>query len=230
VALNLDTADAATLHLLATLRDDTEEDLVGSDLHQDAITDIHIGLATYAQEQGLPWYVTKQVMLIAMLGRQEWHPSPDVYVVPGVSAHPRTSYDTRVEPFPPFIVEVASSSTVDRDLDVKRRLYELLGAREYLIFDPTGESLGTVVRAWHSGAPGAATGTAPPWEPWEPDEGGIWRSAVLGLGLQPPGASLRVVRPNGSLVPTWRELIGLPQQVARLQEELRRLRGETGTP
>src|SRR5205085_10116186 len=104
MALNLDTVDAATLHVLATLRDDTEEDLVGADLHQDAITDIHIGLATYAQEQGLPWYVTKQVLLIAMLGRQEWRPSPDVYVVPGVSAHPRTSYDTRVEPFPPFIV------------------------------------------------------------------------------------------------------------------------------
>jgi hypothetical protein len=30
MALNLDTADAVTPHVLATLRDDTEEDLVGS--------------------------------------------------------------------------------------------------------------------------------------------------------------------------------------------------------
>src|SRR5205823_1533191 len=138
---------------------------------------------------------------------------------------PRSSFDTRVESVPPFIVEVASPSTVDRDLDVKRQLYEVLGA--YLIFEPMGELLGTAVRAWHGSAPGAATGTAPPWEPWEPDGGGIWRSAVLGLGFQPRGASLRVVRPDGSPVPTWRELV---RQVAQLQEELRRLRSETGTP
>jgi len=48
---------------------------------------------------------------------------------------------------------------------------------------------------------------------------------VLGLGFQPRGTALRVVRPDGSPVPTWRELV---QQVAYLQEELRRLRGGTG--
>lgn len=213
MTLDLQTADITTLYDLMMLRDDMEEDLVGSDLHQDAITEIHGGIAAYAREQGLSWYVSKQVMVIApMPGREEWHPSPDVYVVPGVSPHPRSSYDARVEPMPPFIIEVISPSTAGRDLEVKRRSYEWIGVREYLIFDPTGDQLGGAVRAWHSGAT--------QWEPWEPDASGTWRSAVLELGFRPEGVLLRVVRPDGSIVPTRQEL----------EEEVRQLRGERCAP
>lgn len=220
MTLDLQTADITTLYDLMMLRDDTEEDLVGSDLHQDAITEAHAGIAAYAREQGLSWYVSKQVMVIApMPGREVWHPSPDVYVVPGISADPRSSYDARVDPIPPFIVEVMSPSTADRDLEVKRRSYEWIGVREHLIFDPTGDQLGGAVRAWHTGAM--------EWEPWEADESGTWRSAVLGLGFRPEGVLLRVVRPDDSIIPTRQEIEG---QLAQLEEELRRLRGEQGMP
>jgi Uma2 family endonuclease len=220
MTLDVETADITTLYDLMMLRDDTEEDLVGSDLHQDAITEAHAGIAAFAREQGLSWYVSKQVMVIApMPGREVWHPSPDVYVVPGISPHPRSSYDARVEPIPPFIVEVISPSTAERDLEVKRRSYDWIGVREYLIFDPTGDQLGAAVRAWHMGAT--------EWEPWEPDESGTWCSAVLGLGFRPEGVLLRVIRPDGSIVPTRTEMEG---RLAQLEKELRQLRSDQGTP
>lgn len=222
MALDINTADWETIHLLLMLRDDTEEDLVGSDLHQDAITEIHAGIATYAQEQGLSWYITKQVMLIApMPGREDWHPSPDIYVVPNAPVYPRASYDAHVDPVPPFIVEVASPSTVERDLDSKRRGYEILGVREYLIFDPTGESLGVPLLAWHASTAASGKQAALAWEPWEPDEQRTWRSDVLGLGFRPEGVLLRVVRPDGRIVPTRSQLT---RQIAEMEAELRRLR------
>jgi hypothetical protein len=99
VTLDVETDNIATLYDLMSLRDDFEQDLAGSDLHQDAITELHAGIATHALESGLTWYVTKQVMLIAPLsGCEEWRPSPDMYVVPGVPQLPRSSYDARVLP------------------------------------------------------------------------------------------------------------------------------------
>ena len=222
MAVDLDTVDMGTIYALLCVRDDTEEDLVGSDLHQDAITEAHAGIATYRDEHGLSWYVTKQVMMTVWLpGYGEWHPSPDVYVVPGVSGHPRSSYDARVEPVPPFALEVISPMSVDRDARVKRHSYELIGVREYIIFDPTGEELGSAVRAWHQD-PGRNPDDWPRWVPWEPDESGTWRSASLGLGFRPEGVLLRVQRPDGSLVETRGEMT---RRVAELEEELRRLRG-----
>jgi len=217
MALRLNLGDMVALH------DDTEEDLVGSDLHQDAITEAHAGIQTYAEEQSLPWYVTKQVMLIATLSTgDEWRPSPDVYVVPGVPAHPRASYDTRVEPFPPFIIEVASKRTARYDSTEKDNAFRSLGTVEYLQFDPTGEELGTQVQARRR-ASAASTPGQWTWQTWTPDQNGLWHSEVLGLGFRPEGVLLRVIRPDGSVVATRREL---NRRVAELEQDLRRLRGQ----
>jgi len=224
MVFDLDDIDIETLVDLDTARDDTEEDLVGSDLHQDAITEAHAGIAAYARERGLPWYVSKQVMVIApMPGRTDWRPSPDVYVAVDVPTGPRSSYNAFAEPFPRFVIEVLSSTSVDRDLRTKRRMYRVAGAREYLIFDPTGEWLpGPQVRAWRLPA-AEADQPIPEWEEWEPDAARTWHSAVLGLGFRVEGMLLRVTRPDGVLMPTRSELA---RRVAELEEENRRLRGE----
>ncbi len=54
MVFDLDDVDIETLVALDTARDDTEEDLVDLDLHQDAITEVHAGVAAYAREHGLP--------------------------------------------------------------------------------------------------------------------------------------------------------------------------------
>ncbi len=224
MVFDLDDIDIETLVDLDTARDDTEEDLVGSDLHQDAITEAHAGIAAYAEGHELPWYVSKQVMVIApMPGRTDWRPSPDVYVAVDVPTGPRSSYNAFAEPFPRFVIEVLSSTSVDRDLRTKRRMYRVAGAREYLIFDPTGEGLGGAqVRAWR--LPTAeADQPIPEWEEWEPDVAGTWHSDVLGLGFRVDGMLLRVVRSDGVIMPTRQELA---RRVAELEEEIRRLRGE----
>ena len=44
---------------------------------------------------------------------------------------------------PDFVLEVASASTAQRDLNVKRDYYESVGVLEYWLFDRTGEYYGT---------------------------------------------------------------------------------------
>ena len=64
---------------------------------------------------------------------------PDVLVAFGVGSHNRHSYVVWREGKPPeFVMEFASVSTWRRDRDEKPALYESLGVREYLLFDPMG--------------------------------------------------------------------------------------------
>ena len=64
---------------------------------------------------------------------------PDVLVAFGVGSRNRQSYVLWQEGKPPdFVLEVASVSTWRRDRDEKRSLYESLGVREYLLYDPMG--------------------------------------------------------------------------------------------
>jgi len=95
--------------------DDTEESVIGSDWHQEAIFEAHGMLLAYAKIRvaggASPWYVSSQVTIITNLPRRSrpWQPKPDHFVVTGMPAAHRTSYDTRREgPMPQFVLEVAS--------------------------------------------------------------------------------------------------------------------------
>lgn len=175
--------------------DDTEESVMGSDWHQEAIFEAHGPLLGFAQERQAadvaapPWYVSSQVTVIVPLPRRArpWQPKPDLFVVVGASSQYRTSYDTRQEgPMPQFVLEVASESTWREDVGRKRVLYELAGVREYVAFDPTGAFLKERVRAWRAGEDG--------WQPWptvaRADGQRVWASGVLGLELRVEGALL----------------------------------------
>ncbi len=73
------------------------------------------------------------------------HVAPDVFVALGVpGSPPRRSFATWEEPSSALdlVIELTSESTRDRDLGEKMELYrDVLGVREYVLFDPFGEWL-----------------------------------------------------------------------------------------
>ena len=64
---------------------------------------------------------------------------PDVFVVFGVPAKGRPSYEVWKEgKVPDFVLEVASQGTYGKDLGSKKDTYEELGVPELCVFDPQG--------------------------------------------------------------------------------------------
>ena len=151
MALHHITSDRDFVFDVVMLKDDTEEDLVGSDLHQTAIRYLCDSLWLVGPERGLPWHVSSQLVVLmgTVLGK-DWNPSPDIFVHPTAGSMPRSSFDIGVEGVPPFVVEVASPSTWQYDVGPKGRSYGYVGVKEYIVFDPTAELLGTTVQAWHT--------------------------------------------------------------------------------
>ncbi len=171
-------------------RDDTEEDLVGTDWHQDAIRGLRTGLRDLALRAGLPWHVGDQLTLVAWGPyKTPWRPSPDIMVHPTAGAARRKEMDTRTDGLPALIIEVASESTWRKDVDLrtnegKARAYLTLGVPEYLVFDPLDAYIGGPCRAWR-----AVGGQI---ETWDPAPDGRYVSRALGIALRPEGALLRV--------------------------------------
>jgi len=207
----------STIYDRLLIEDDTEESVSGSDYHLAAIFALYDVLLRYAQRALKRWYVTAEVLVLVDVPdrvRNPWRAMPDVYVVRDTPDTFRTSLDTRAgASFPQFLCEVASNSTWDRDIVEKQRVYADLGAREYLVFDPTTEFLGQSLRAWRRAPTGA-------WEPWEPDGQGFLTSTALdGLRLRAEGTLLRVYDPLGELLPTARELDAIARERAARQRE-----------
>jgi hypothetical protein len=203
--------DQPLTHGLWLLTDDSEEDLVGSDLHQDVIDALYEGVWLAGPQRGRHWHVGRQLMLlIADIGSgKEWHPSPDLMVHPDADPGTLTAFDTRLLGMPPFIVEVASASTVGYDRGAKRNGYFLAGVEEYVVFDPTGEWISARVEAWRREAGGEVVR-------WQPEDG-RWRSRRVGVAFAIDGLLLRVYDEAGEPMPTFREQ---EQLRTRQQQEL----------
>ena len=83
--------------------------------------------------------VAADVFVYPERGNRNRKVAPDVLVAFGVGDHPRMSYKVWREGKPPdWVLEVASQSTVARDLDYKERFFAEMGVREYWLFDPKG--------------------------------------------------------------------------------------------
>ena len=136
---------------------------------------------------------------------------------------------------PDFVLEVASESTGRNDYTRKRDIYESLGVGEYWRFDHTGGQ--------HHDQPIAGDilleGAFRPAGMQTDSEGVIWgRSPLLGLDLCWHQGRLRFYDPfAGEYLLDQRETVALAEvdagariaaeaEIRRLQEELRRLRGE----
>ena len=159
-----------TLFMLL-LDDDTEDApwMVMGDLQFWSASSFAHSLRGYAHQRGLGWYVASMLPILYTWppAKRKHQLAPDAFVA-FVPEHARSSFDVAVEgSFPPFVLEVVSPSSTERDEEEKRRAYELLGAREYALFTPRVDA-GSTLTGYRQGTSGA-------FETWRPDEQGrLW--------------------------------------------------------
>jgi Uma2 family endonuclease len=194
-----------------------------------AETDVHINTLIYLREalrdhfrDDPQIYVAGNLFLYYEEGDPHQVVAPDVFVVKGAPKGDRRTYKLWEEDDkgPQVVFEVTSRSTRKEDLGPKKGTYEMLGVREYFLFDPLEEYLEPpLVRYWL-------------------EEGGYRREAgerlvseVLGLELRVEGGCLWLYD-----LETGEKLLSpLEAQAARraeaaarreAEEELARLRAE----
>jgi Uma2 family endonuclease len=230
------------------LPDDTEESLLGAPIHQYVIVAIFTSLRRYARRLGLPWFIGNQTTLvIPRMNDRPYQPAPDLMIHPTLGYVPESSLHINVAGPPALVIEVASPSTArEHDLNTlnpgaKPGVYAEAGILEYLVYDPTGVMIREWVRAWRMGPEGR-------YIAWEQDERGHWVSHALGISFALSGPILAAYDANGELIPSdaemddlllarerelieqaeayRREAAAREREVAALQVELRRLRGE----
>lgn len=175
------------------LLSDTEESVVGTEWHQDAISALADMLREVARRRGAPWGVCSQ---IALQGLQHengtaYDPRPDIMVLrQPLPSGSMSSIPVSMAGSPLFIAEVASESTVKNDVGDKQQAYAAIGVLEYVVFDPDGALLPTILRAWRleSGA----------YVPLGPDADGTWRSGALDVAFRPAQPYLGVRDRDGT--------------------------------
>jgi Uma2 family endonuclease len=90
------------------------------------------------------YYIIGNIFLFYEEKNPDARRSPDVMLVKGVSTAPpeRESFKVWEEKaVPNLVIELTSKGTADEDQGPKKELYQRLGVREYLLFDPLGEYL-----------------------------------------------------------------------------------------
>ena len=217
-----------------TLRSDTEESVVGTQWHQEAISALTDLLEEIARRRGATWGVCNQ---IALLGLQHedgtpYDPRPDVMVLAQPLPSGRMNSISLSEAgVPLFIAEIASNSTVGNDVGDKRLAYAAIGVPEYVVFDPDGDLFSPPLLGWRL--------QAGVYVPWKPEADGLWHSASLSVAFQPMQPFLGVRDRDGRQIELPRavrerveyleqQLSAVEQARAELEEQLRRLRAERG--
>ena len=160
-------------------------------------------------------YVAGNNLIYYRQGDPKQRVSPDVYVVKGVEKRRRRVYKVWEEKKSPCVViEVSSKGTRREDLVTKFRLYrDVLGVKEYYIYDPLREYLPGRMKAWELKRGDYVE---------QPIEGDRVMSAALGLFLVDTGRMLRLVDPrSGESLRTHEES---EAEVVRLRKELDRIR------
>ena len=165
--------------------DDTEESVVGTDRHQITMYNLRLGIneiahVTAGAEIPLPWQALTQTMLTGFSrpDGSRYITLPDVFAYRRPMARDRGSLSILVEGPPALIVEVASESTHERDLDVtagKAWSYAHASVGEYLVIDPIGLFLSVPARAWRL--------VEGQFQVWEPNGDGVWWSEQIPVGF-----------------------------------------------
>jgi hypothetical protein len=220
---------------MLTLADDTEEApwMIMGDLQFWSASSLAHSLRHYARQQGLDWYVASMLPIryywprrnlttldiVLRKRRRKKVLAPDLLVA-FIDDHARTSLDADMEGFPPFVLEVVSPSSVEYDAEDKRKAYEILGVREYVLFTPQEEG-GSQLAGYRRNATGQ-------FEEWPLDgEGRLW-SAVLDLYLVARGPLLQARTAGGEwlLTPEQEAMARRQAEEARRQAEEARRQAE----
>jgi hypothetical protein len=210
--------------------DDTEESVLGTNLHQTAIRHLISAIneaAAVAVPEGaaVPWQAGGQMML---RGFRRWDGSdyttlPDVFVYRKPWNDERGSLQLATDGPPVLIIEVLSKETYEADLDLERgKGYSYARARvaEYLALDPG-----------HRYAPEGGVGwrlVRGVYQPWRREGDGRWASQELPLAFGLEGARAAVYAADGLRFLREGEVErALQERDRRLAEQERRLARET---
>lgn len=160
-------------------------------------------------------YVTGNIMFYYAEGEPAEVISPDVMVCFGIPKGDRRSYKTweETDVVPSVIIEISSRGTWKKDRIEKRLLYEMLGVKEYFIFNPLDLKLEFPFLAFRL-------------ENGEFDsvkiENQRVKSEVLGLELVVEGKTLRLFDPAANeFLKTTEELA---EENSELKAEIERLK------
>lgn len=199
--------------------DDTEESILGSDLHQATITNLRWGINEVARGglsagQAVPWQALSQIALLGCVrpAGSAYRTYPDVCVFPRPIDPARASVTLNVDGPPVLIVEVLSEATYESDLDVvsgKGYSYARAGVQEYLVVDPTGRFLPEGMQAWRL--------VDSVYRPSAPEASGRWHSATIGVAIGLEGIWATVYTRDGRRILREGEV---EQELARLRQLL----------
>lgn len=197
------------------LESDTEESIVGTEWHQEAIGSLATMLRVVADRRDVSWGVCEQIQVLGLRKEsgEEYSPRPDVMVLPRPSDKRRSSVHVSEIQTPLFIVEVASESTLVQDLVDKASVYAQLGVPEYVVFDPAGSLLNGPIRAWRLDSSATSLYTA-----WLPDEQGRLYSAALQIAIEVAQPLLGVRDRDGRLIET---AVAMARRLDALEQRLR---------
>jgi Uma2 family endonuclease len=192
-------------------------------------TDFHISVILYLRQaldfhfrQTPDVYAAANMFLYYEKGNPTAVVAPDVFVVRGVPKHKRRTFRLWEEKVAPCVViEVTSLSSRIEDLGTKRAVYELLGTREYFLYDPLQEYLKPGLQGFR-----LAGGQ---YRKLTPGRDGSLRSEELRLILRPEKHFLRLVdAASGSPLPDLGEAMDRARsEMERAESEARRAVGET---
>lgn len=164
-------------------------------------------------------YVSSNSFVYYVKGEPKERVAPDLYVVKGVPSRQRRNYKIFEEGVVPQVVfEFTTDSSRFKDLGTKKGLYELLGVKEYYVFDPAGEYLSPPFRAYI-----LVDGVFQEREPKS-----SYFSEELGLTIKAVDTLLRFYPPDSlQAIPTSGELKTLAEeQAARAEQEAARAERE----
>ncbi len=196
------------------LLSDTEESVVGTLWHQDAISFLVEMVRDVAERRGATWGVCNTIALQGLEHEDgtDYDPRPDVMVLTQpLRSGSMSSIHIEEAGTPLFVAEVASRSTVGNDRGDKRHAYEAIGVPEYVVFDPDGDLIPSVIRAWR--LEGGV------YVPWRAEADSWWHSASLEVAFEATRPFLGVRDRDGQRIP-------LPSAVRARAERLERERVE----
>ena len=197
------------------LEDDTEDApwMVLGSLQVDATFGLYQSLRHFAEVNQRPWCVACMlpIRFSPPVAAEKKQVAPDIFVA-FVPDRPRASFDADTEGgFPPFVLEVVSPSSSDRDHITKRGVYEEMQAREYVLFTPYADRP-AILSGYRRDAAGG-------FEEWRTDDRGRLWSEVLGLFLVVEGRTVRAETREGELIPTLKEAVANTQREASARRE-----------
>jgi len=188
--------------------DDTEESVLGTNLHQTTIINVTLGInesARMSAPAGLPvpWTAAPQLLL---LGCQRPNDTfiktyPDVFVYLRPIGQDEASFKISVDGPPALIVEVLSDATQAVDLNLERGKgysYARAGVREYLALDTSGAFTGGNGRGWR--LEGGV------YRPWAPRADGRWSSEQIDVAIGLQGVWATVYTRDGRRMPREGEI------------------------